>query len=688
MLRRFTVTLTLLFLARALAAQTLLVPSQFASIQAALNAAAPGDTVLVSPGTYVVNSLSFNGKAVTLKSTGGPTVTILDAQNLDRVMVFAQNEGPGTVVDGFRIYRGKAGFHLPGGGMYCYEASPTIKNCVFLNNVAGQGPNALFRRGGALLVASGAPTFTNCSFQNNVAGPASPVPSTQTAPGAEGGAFFLFNPLPGCSFTDCSFVGNQTSPAICGGFSTITCGVGASGGAGTVDGGTFTMTRCTFNQNSTVNADGVGGALKLRNCTATLTNCVLTSNSRNAIGADNSNLTVDGSRFVGNTGSFGAAIQANSGILTCNGSIFESNQAGGFNIDGQTFGYWGGAVSSIFAQLSIRNCVFRQNAGGNSNANLFSPIGPAEVGVAGAIYCEGSQPTLIENCEFTQNRWGLPLGYGAGSTSDGGTILASGTGPLNIRHCSFFDSANLPYTVSSLIAVEPFVQLTIENSIIWQSGPTPIATNLPAVVTYSNIEGGYPGTGNINVDPLFVRGSTGDLHLAYGSPCIDAGTSAIPLPATDRDGEPRTLDAAPDMGADEFLRMGSADDIVLTTTVNGGGSPSNADKSPSVGDTVTWNLRTPGGSFSGLPALFVIQIYGIVSPPLPNMFYPFVFIETADPFTYDVILSLSNATAPQYQAVIPPGFAGQVIRTQGVVVDPSTANGIFGASAAHDVRLP
>ncbi|MCK5552748.1 MAG: hypothetical protein KAJ09_06350, partial [Deltaproteobacteria bacterium] len=57
---------------------------------------------------------------------------------------------------------------------------------------------------------------------------------------------------------------------------------------------------------------------------------------------------------------------------------------------------------------------------------------------------------------------------------------------------------------------------------------------------------------NIHTDPLLVDPATGDFHHQASSPCIDAGESAAPsLPATDCDGEPRTIGSAPDMGADE-----------------------------------------------------------------------------------------------------------------------------------------
>jgi Ca2+-binding RTX toxin-like protein len=53
--------------------------------------------------------------------------------------------------------------------------------------------------------------------------------------------------------------------------------------------------------------------------------------------------------------------------------------------------------------------------------------------------------------------------------------------------------------------------------------------------------------------PLFVNAGTGDFHQAPGSPTIDAGVAVDLMGSTDIDGDARTLGAAPDIGADEFV---------------------------------------------------------------------------------------------------------------------------------------
>ena len=73
-------------------------------------------------------------------------------------------------------------------------------------------------------------------------------------------------------------------------------------------------------------------------------------------------------------------------------------------------------------------------------------------------------------------------------------------------------------------------------------------------MTFSDVQGGYPGMGNIDANPLFANAAAGDFHLLPCSPCIDTGDNAAPdLPATDFEGDPRIDNGTVDMGVDEVV---------------------------------------------------------------------------------------------------------------------------------------
>src|SRR5579862_8970739 len=90
-LRSTTLCLAALFASitpQVAAAATIHVPTDQPTIQAAINAASTGDTVLVAPGTYYEN-INFSGKAITVTSSGGPSATTIDGGHTTSVVKFA-----------------------------------------------------------------------------------------------------------------------------------------------------------------------------------------------------------------------------------------------------------------------------------------------------------------------------------------------------------------------------------------------------------------------------------------------------------------------------------------------------------------------------------------------------------------------------------------------------------------------
>jgi hypothetical protein len=123
------------------------------------------------------------------------------------------------------------------------------------------------------------------------------------------------------------------------------------------------------------------------------------------------------------------------------------------------------------------------------------------------------------------------------------------------------------------IAVAGGSSVTVTSSIFWANTGTAVEVlSGSADITYSIVEGGDSGTGNLDQNPLFVNPGTGDFHIQWGSPAIDGGNPASP---TDPDG------TVADMGAlyyDQTLQppnaptglsfIPTADHLILSWTAN------------------------------------------------------------------------------------------------------------------------
>lgn len=133
------VTLFAVFTPALAVAATIQVPQQQPTIQAGINAANPGDTVLVAAGTYTEN-ITFNGKAITVVSASGPKTTIIDGGKLNSVVTFNSGETTASVIRGFTIRNGNATTGVgEGGGIAVENSSATITGNIIVNNVACEG---------------------------------------------------------------------------------------------------------------------------------------------------------------------------------------------------------------------------------------------------------------------------------------------------------------------------------------------------------------------------------------------------------------------------------------------------------------------------------------------------------------------------------------------------------------------
>ena len=134
---------TLCFVASTKAA-TINVPSGQPTIQAGINAANTGDTVLVAPGTYQEN-IDFKGKAITVTSSEGASVTTIEGSGADAPVVnFTTGEQRNSILSGFTIQNGG----IQTGAIVVGGASPTIMD----NIITGNPCHAIYVNPGAALI--------------------------------------------------------------------------------------------------------------------------------------------------------------------------------------------------------------------------------------------------------------------------------------------------------------------------------------------------------------------------------------------------------------------------------------------------------------------------------------------------------------------------------------------------------
>ena len=316
-----------------------------------------------------------------------------------------------------------------------------------------------------------------------------------------GAAIYISNASP--TIDNCLFLSNEASSNSGGAIyclnseSMISKSVFTSNVANRYGGGIYasgnpsvTIDQCAFNQNQ---AGESGGGISVYNSESIVSNCVINSNeARNGGGIYCYRLQPEflDCEISGNQAEIGAGVYTYASYSIFYRCLFESNEASSN----------GGAIRATQATPQFTSCVLYDNSGSNgggvysdtSNVTLANCLileNDAAV-LGGGVYFVSSISGSVQNCTFSGNTAAL----------SGGGLYSNSSSP------------------------------TITDSILWSDSPNEIFGS-GSTVTYSDIQGGYSGTGNINSDPLFTSGSGGYYYLSQqtagqgsDSPCLDTGS--------------------------------------------------------------------------------------------------------------------------------------------------------------------
>jgi hypothetical protein len=377
-----------------------------------------------------------------------------------------------------------------------------LGNTAILDGFTITSGNAIWPQvyGGGMCNEGSSPAVTNCSFSGN------------SARYRGGGMYNYDNSSP--TVTNCSFSGNSAK---------------YHGGGMYNENSSPTVEACTFSGNSAIDDFGRGGGMCNVGGSPTVTNCT----------------------FSGNSAGYGGGMYNEGSSPAVTNCTFTDNSAN----------WYGGGMHNYYSSPTVTNCTFTDNSatywgGGICNYSYSSPTvegctfsGNSANEGGGMLNNYSSSPT-VTNCTFTANS-------AIGDFGSGGGMFNNYSSP-NVNNCTFssnsagLGSGGMDNWDSSL---------TLTNCILWADAPSEIGGT--AIVTYSDVQGGYSGTGNINADPCFASSGywdpngtpadanddfwvDGDYHLKsqagrwdanegrwtkddVTSLCIDAGDPASPI---------------------------------------------------------------------------------------------------------------------------------------------------------------
>jgi len=438
---------------------TIHVPADYATIQAAINAANSGDIVLVAEGTYYEN-INFMGKAITVashfyldqKEKHIRKTIINGSQPVDpdygSVVSFVSGEDTNSVLCGFTITGGSGTLNLnpnfppirTGGGVYVnFSGAKIIHNKIVNNKVE----NSVWCFGGGLTTGPPfVPTFVILEENIICNNEANGLDMVRGGGASFGSSGRIINNL-----IENNLTYSMGSAALGGGLDVNSWDISTANEV-LISGNIIVHNKALQNENATDWIGGIGGGINIYSSKGIVTNNIIQHNEVSAVNS-----------------SFGAGVLFDfppDEIYFRNNIVSHNTFSGAGACYGGGFAIWDG-------NPTIENNLFEKN--------------DASFGGGGWIGDAFSFAKIINNT-ITKNHADLK----------GGAIYTKSAAP------------------------------TVMNSILWDNeapdGAEIFVESGTIDVTYSDVKGGWTGTGNINANPKLI---TLFSLLNHNSPCIDSG---------------------------------------------------------------------------------------------------------------------------------------------------------------------
>ena len=493
-------------------------------LQAALDIATDGDQIWVVEGTY--NPTVPAGREGTFQLISGVAIyggfigteTSLSERDWEiNVTTLSGDIGiEGDISDN--------SYHVVTGSGT--DATAILDGFTISHGNADTGSSPNIWGGGIYNYNSSGPSLTNLIFSNNSA--------------TSGGA--MYNWLSNPNLTNVTFSGN--SATVCGG--------GMFNNQSSPN-----LTNVTFNGNT---APCGGGITNYINSQPTITNVTFDSNTGSQGGAiynDNSNPTMTSVTLTGNSA------QSGGGMF----NLYSNPSLSSVTFSANSATMRGGAIYNDDSSPQLSDVTFIGNTATTSGGAMFnedsfpvlnsvlfsSNTATGDFGSGGGMSNSYSSP-ILTNVTFSGNS---AVYYGGGMVNDDSSPTMTNVTFIGNSAGNGGGMANLYSSTKPVVT----------NSILWGNTPDQIF-NQPlstVTITYSDVQGGWAGIGNINADPLLGpladNGGFSFTHaLGAGSSAIDAGDPSN-CPATDQRGVIRPIDGdgvdGPrcDMGAYEYEVM-------------------------------------------------------------------------------------------------------------------------------------